>query len=226
MVWRYDSKTNKWVRKKAPAPSGGGGPSFETSGLPSLDLSNISLTGPIAIPEPAPAAPAVDAAAEAARIAREAQAEQLRRAGLGATAAGAAAGLTRDELAAISAAEQEANASLAQTLREAASGRRESFTTTRAEQNRLAYQNALQRQRAQAEMAAQGFISPGGVGSYQQMVLGRQGAEALSEQERRLAAAQAAFRAMEEEARIRRDAETARLLARINPVAAFTQGVS
>jgi hypothetical protein len=226
MHWSYNEKTKKWVKTKNKV-TGPTMPSVATGaelGLPSLDFSNVDF-GNIVIPttEDAPAAPA-GPTEEELQAQRMAEAERIARAGGSASAVGAAAGLSRDELARLFEEEQAANLTLAEALQQAAGGRRASTIESRAAQNAAAYQNALERQRSAAEMAARGF-GGAGVGTYQRRVLERQGMQALSEQEARLAAALSAYQQMEQQARARRDAAQRTLLARINPVANFVQGV-
>jgi hypothetical protein len=235
----FDTKAWKWVKQtvKPSATTGGGGPSFETGGLPSLDLSNMDFSNipqvGVSAPEPVDTGPsqaeidaenarqAAAAAAEQAR--RQAQADQYAREGLSASAAAILAGASGEELADITIQERSGNLDLANALQEAASGRRTAQISTRAEQNRAAYEGAIARQRAAAEMAAQGF-SGAGVGSYQRMVMERQTGQELSDAEARLVSALSAFDRMKQQAQARRDAAQANLLARINPVAQFTRG--
>jgi hypothetical protein len=238
MHWAYNESTKKWVKTKnktaAKPPAGGpaaGGQGFEFGGLPNIDFSNIDFSnidfGGITLPGTEPEIPAAPTgpSEDELQAQRMVEAERLARSGASASAVGAAAGLSRDELAKIFEDEQTAGMTLAESLAEIAGNRRAAVNETRAAQNAAAYQNALARQASQAQMAAQGF-GGAGVGTYQRRVLERQGMQALSEQEARRAAALAAYESMEQQARARRDAVQRTLLARINPVANFVQGVS
>jgi nitroreductase len=226
----FDTKAWKWVKKTVkPKPVTTGGPSFENSGLPSIDMSGVTAVPEVAVtagPSQAEidaenARQAAAAAAEQAR--RQAQADQYAREGLSAYAAAILAGASGEELADITIQERSGNLDLANALQEAASGRRTAQISTRAEQNRAAYEGAIARQRAAAEMAAQGF-GGAGIGSYQRMVMERQTGQELSDAEARLVSALSAFDRMKQQAQARRDAAQANLLARINPVAQFTRG--
>lgn len=232
MYWAYNSSTNKWVKTKnktSTAPSTGG-PSFEFGGLPSLDLSNIDF-GNITLPgvgteipgssgAPVVSPPVVDTTLAD----RQARADQLAREGLSASSAAVLAGLSGQDLADITIAERSGNFELANSLQEAALGRRQAQLASRAEQTRSAYEGAMSRQRAGADLAAQGFVGPVGVGAYQRLVAERNTSQQMAENEMRLAAALSAFERMKQQAQARRDAAQANLLSRINPVASFTRG--